>query len=320
MPNDIGIIAPNGKTFTEDQVRGWIQQALSKKITRFIRAEVPTSLLSDHHRSALNEVGYAVKGTDPSGAKVFILNNGVKVIMDTLASNKGKFHWHGFSPNGASRFPKEDYFSAVNAPSIIQNAGVGKLDKFQLARFIEEKSNRLWIKPYVDYRETGIRGNAAIEDLEKMLQLVYLYFTYPNMNNKAFNNWQIQEKNRHLYPSYDIIIADFNVMIRAFLGDSSQAPQGTKRLQGISETEMHAAYRIYRELYSDAADFTFIISGSFSEGEVLHLLQKYLGNLPGSIVTASSPPVKNKVEDFPKGPFNKRFFTQEIGANYRMKS
>tara|TARA_R110002020_G_scaffold37072_4_gene111783 strand:+ start:4295 stop:7189 length:2895 start_codon:yes stop_codon:yes gene_type:complete len=320
MPNDIGIMAPEGKMYTDDQVRDWIQDALSKKVTRYSSPKVPTELLNYEDRSSLNNVGYKHKGTDISGAKEFVLNNGVRVILDTLAHNKDRFYLQGFRPKGASCFAQDDYFSAINAPSIIQNAGAGNFDKFAIDRFLKEKGKGLWIRPYIDYNESGIKGKSTVADMEKMLQLVYLYFVQPNKNEEAFKDWQMEERSRHLNPSYGIINADFNVLIRHFLGDSSQAPEGTVRLKGISQTDMNTAYRIYREIYNNASDFTFILSGSFSETEVLPLLQKYLGNLPSRTDSFSWKPEKTGKKMLPQGPIQKRFFSQEIGANYGMQS
>ncbi|MEH6681054.1 MAG: insulinase family protein [Sediminicola sp.] len=318
-PSDIGMIVPSGYPHTKDEIRLWVQEPLSEAIAPYISPNVPKQLLRDEERIALEEVTYANKGTLPSGATEYLLDNGVRIILDTLVSTKGKFYLHAFNATGASRFSQDDYFSAINAPSIIQNAGAGNFDKFEIDRFLKEKGKGLWIRPYIDYNESGIKGQSTVADLEKMLQLVYLYFVHPNKNEKAFQDWKTRERNWHLNPSYGIVTEDFNVMVREFLGDSSIAPQGTERLHGIDRTDHDSAYRIYERLFGNASDFTFILSGDFLDGDVLPMIRKYLGNLP-NLPDRTFSAHKNKRKDFPKGPLVKTFYADEIGAGYGMES
>jgi predicted Zn-dependent peptidase len=319
-PDDIGIVAPKGTRFTENQVRGWIQQAQSQSVAPFIRQEVPRELLSEDQKSTLKLRGYKVIGTASSGAKEIVLDNGMKVILDTLTNSKDRFYLHGFSPNGASCFPEKAYFSAINAPYIVQNSGAGSLNKFQINSYLKEHAKGLWIRPYINYNETGIKGNAAIDDLEMMLQLIYLYFVHPREDENAFMDWKIQEENRHLYPTYGISNQDFVVRIREFLKDRSKVPEGTRRLHGIRQSEMEAAHEIYRELHGDAEDFTFIVSGSFSVEEVLPLLQKYLGNLPVRSNSISDRTRIAKEVTLPASPLYKQFNPHTMGAGYKMKN
>lgn len=116
--------------------------------------------------------------------------------------------FHGFSKKGASIFPKEDYFSAINAPLIIRNAGVGEIDKYALSRYLKGTSFNKGIFPYVHYNETGIRGNVMLKDLESFLQLVYLYFTNPRKDSNAFENWKKDEEKRHQSPTYNDLIQE----------------------------------------------------------------------------------------------------------------
>jgi hypothetical protein len=319
-PDDIGIVAPKGAKFTENQVRGWIQQAQSQSVAPFIRQEVPRELLSEDQKSTLKLRGYKVIGTASSGAKEIVLDNGMKVILDTLTNSKDRFYLHGFSPNGASCFPEKAYFSAINAPYIVQNSGAGSLNKFQINSYLKEHAKGLWIRPYINYNETGIKGNAAIDDLEMMLQLIYLYFVHPREDENAFMDWKIQEENRHLHPTYGISNQDFVVRIREFLKDRSKVPEGTRRLHGIRQSEMEAAHEIYRELHGDAEDFTFIVSGSFSVEEVLPLLQKYLGNLPVRSNSISDRTRIAKEVTLPASPLYKQFNPHTMGAGYKMKN
>lgn len=336
-PNDIGIIAPTGKTYTESQVRGWIDQALLKEVTSYMAPEIPKQLMTVTELSNLKEVGYEnidsvapipklenghiLRRIKPRNVIELVLKNGVKVVLDTTyRSNNNSVYLHGFSPKGASSFPKEDYFSAINAPAIIKNAGVGMLDKFQVNRFLAETSFWQGVHPYIENMETGIKGNASLKDFEKLLQLVYLYFVQPRADKTAFEDWKLGEEERYLNPTYSLIHEDFDVLINEFLGNRSKVPHGTKRFDGIPQTDMDRAYAIYQQLYGNAKDFTFLVSGNFSVDIVLPLLQKYLGNLhnlPSTLSNVLESRGKLELADLPR---YKEFFTHEINAPYELKS
>src|SRR5690606_19496325 len=116
---------------------------------------------------------------------------------------------------------------------------------------------------YINNKETGITGNADLKDFEKLLQLVYLYFTEPRQDQKAFQDWELKERNRYLVDGKNsFILMDHMAEMRDILGDG-RAPKGTRRFHGIAKTSLDSAYSIYTKLYGNAADFTFLISGDF---------------------------------------------------------
>jgi predicted Zn-dependent peptidase len=337
--NDIGIIAPSGVSYTESEVRKWIDFAFKKKTFPYGPPDSPKQLLTVDERSSLKESEYnnydaiitipvftnarIIGKAKPNGIIEFILQNGLRVVLDTVGVNNSTYI-HGFTAAGASLFPEKDYFSAINAPSIIENAGVGVLNKFALNRFLLETSFWQGLEPYINYDETGIkiRGNASVEDIEYILQLVYLYFTQPRKDTLAFEDWKFNENKKHSHPTtYTLIQEDFNVHLRDLLGDNSIAPMGTKRLYGINETQMEKAYSIYNKLFGDASNFTFIISGDFSKDKILPLLQKYLGNLPSSSNVFSNVTTKATIEkELPSVSTFYYFTPKDIGANYHMES
>jgi hypothetical protein len=221
-----------------------------------------------------------------TGATELILNNGVKVVLHSFTpspgANRDRIMVHGFRPQGASSFSREDYFSAINAPLIVAHSGVGGLDTYQLERFLSGTGLEQGIRPYIDYNETGIRGKATLQELEKLLQLVYLYFKAPNMDRAAFEDWIVSAQNEYQNLPYNLHTADIIDGINEFTGDSSNVVMGTKRFEGIPKTHWERAYDIYKTLFGNARDFTFLLSGDFEEESVLPLVEKYLGNLPNS--------------------------------------
>lgn len=322
IPEDIGIIAPSGTSYTEKQVRGWIHEAFSDTLLPYVKPIVPKQIMSSEERSALKPKGYTYTGITSSGANTYVLSNGLRIILDTLTENKGRFYLHGFRKGGTSCFAQEDYFSAINAPSIVLNAGLGNLDKFEFGRFLKNSTSGLSFRPYIRYGESGIKGRGAINDLEKILQLIYLFVTQSDQKNiEAFDNWKMEQADSHrLHPFYSIAQEDFKVLIREFLKDSSKTPKGTRRFEGISKTGLNTAYQIHQQLFRSPSEFTFVVSGDFKKNEILPLLQRYLGNLHGSISKISCDKSMQEKGMWSKDTLYHRFSVDDIGAKYTMKS
>lgn len=328
MPNDIGVLARDGHkalSYTESEVRGWIQDIIKAPVEPYEQSKenVPESLLSSEEIAALKEVEYTSKDVNKIGLEELILSNGVRVVLhhQKLSGRlKGRILIHGFSPKGALCFPESDYFSAINAPMVIKTVGLGNMNGQKLQKFIS--SNNFYLNTYVNPLETGIELNVPSGDMEKILQLVYLVYSKPKYPDKsAFERWKEMESNNYSYPYMIPKSIDFKVAIAEVLNDKSVVllPGGRVRYEGMSQVNKGKAYEIYHQLFGKASDFTFVISGDFSRGDILPIVQKYLGNLPNSSNEITCSKITKEQTDLPKSPFYKEFLTNEIGTSYRMQ-
>src|SRR5690606_38290917 len=118
MPEDIGLIVPSGHRallYTEKEVRSWIKEAFGSPVEPYVMETVPYSLISTDELSLLKEQTYIDKGNEKFGARKFVLDNGVKIVLKSYKPSPGlnmdKIMLHGFSDKGANCFPEEDYFS-----------------------------------------------------------------------------------------------------------------------------------------------------------------------------------------------------------------
>lgn len=291
QPNDLDIImlAPQGHqalSYSEETIRWWIKEANHMDVEAYSPPKIPDGLISRETMQNLKLSSVQKKSSGIPGVTEYHLENGVKLVLNPLnipsgakANRNNNISIQGFTPKGVGCYSKADYFSALNAVDIIKNSGVGGLDKFELNRYLREKGFEGKIFPYIKYDESGIKGVSSLENLETALKLIYLYFTSPNKEQMAFEDWKtnvntsfsiLNKINRH----------DFKTKIKKALGDSTFLPQGSSVLKGISKTDLDRAYEIYQNIYNNAEDFTFILTGDYSIDKVLTLCRKYLGNLP----------------------------------------
>src|SRR5690606_18154043 len=229
VPEDIGIITPMGHVVgTEHEVRRWIEKAISDSPkTPYQIKESSKFLLNDNDLANLKLQEYEDLGISKFGVHEFKLGNGVKIKLRSFKPTLGVIQrseiiMHGFSPYGAICYPQDNFFSAINTPGIVRNSGIGELNKFQLKNYLSNtKSLKMGITQYIYYLESGIRGDSNIEDLETMLQLVYLYFTSPRKDTAAFEDWKVNElRRKNVGFSFDQSEVDFRYEVKSTIGDS----------------------------------------------------------------------------------------------------
>lgn len=291
MPEDIGIIAPTGSKalqYTKKQVRSWIARGNQQPVGPYRMPETTEELMTSTEMHELKKSNYENLGLKKNGTQEIVLENGVKVVLRPYEPTPGigdkNIMIHGFSKLGAACFSQEEYYSALNAPSIIEFTGAGRFSAAEITRF-KEKANILNCLPYVDFKEAGIRGNASLGNIEELLQLVYLYFTPPKFDVQGFKDWQ--KTKRVAYQNGKNINDDFRNNIRHFFQDSVVPPtfgfrylKSTEAYNSIPKTNGKKSYEIYRKIFGQPGNFTFILTGNFEIEQVLPLVQKYLGNLP----------------------------------------
>jgi predicted Zn-dependent peptidase len=309
-PNDIALAAHSGHpilSYSEEDIRNLFLEINSFSVQPFIPPHVPSSLIDSVSQSNLSK-GYYKEGETPiPGAKKYILENGIKIILKPLFSKPpvatNIVSFQGFVQKGISCFPKKDFFSVVNIPAIVKNSGVGGLDKFELNRYLVDEGFQGSISPYIEYDESGIKGSVSLKDFETALQLVYLYFTDPYFTSVAFKDWKSTMKASFVHK--DINREDLLSAIRETLPDNEFLPVGTQALAGIEQTDLSRAIEIYHQIFTNPVEYSFLIAGNFPEDEVLDLCRKYLGNLPISKKDTLSRKEDWFLQDISIEPFSK---------------
>lgn len=326
MPEDIGILAPkNHKAFkySEKEIRSLISSEYKKPVRNYSRHPVPDNLMTIREIQNLKEnkiEGVAV--VDHNKHKEVILQNGVKIVLKSFNPTAGpdqkKIMIHGFKPTGALNFNSEHYFSAINAPQIIKSAGIGDMNKFEFQRYLSKSS--LWwygIRSYINNKESGIQISANPEDFEELLQVIYLFFSEPNIDKDAFNYWKLNEIKNFEDQSIDLKHIDLAGNIDQFIGDDSGVLLGTKKFNGLEKVNLQDAYDIYTQVFGNSSDFTFIITGDFSIEKYLPLINKYLGNLPVKRLDSHKNKINQSKKNIPEGPIYVEYY---YPTNYNKKN
>ena len=231
--------------------------------------------------SASEAPGVAKTSPWKHGFTELVLNNGMHVYVRQTDFSKNTIQMMIKADGGTCDYGDEDIPQFALISSSISEAGVGAWDAATLRKLLAGKSVR--VQASVGSRSRSISGGASIKDAETMMQLAYLYFTQPRRDTAAFagliNRSHSFLNNRNASPR-----VDYNDSISAILyGHHPRLEPMTQ--ERLLKADYDRILHIYRECFSNPADFCTVIIGNMSLDELKPLIVKYLASLP-----APAPP------------------------------
>ncbi len=231
------------------------------------------------------------------------LGNGMKVYVRQTDYSKNTVQLTMRADGGTSVYGIEDLPNFNLISSSIAEAGVGHWDVVQLRKLLSGKSVR--VQPSVGSRSQSISGGASVKDAETMMQLCHLYFTSPRRDSAAFaglvNRSYSFLNNRNASPK-----VDYNDSITDILYGHNPRLEPASQ-ERLLKADYDRILQIYKERFSNAADFRTVIIGNMSVDELRPLILKYLATLP-SVPSAPKSQVDWKnVPQWVQGDFSRVF-------------
>jgi zinc protease len=206
------------------------------------------------------------------------LANGVRVLVKATDFRDDEVVLNAFAPGGLSRAADADVVSASFAADLARVSGVGAFSLVELQRALTGKAAS--VTPFISELEQGFSGQASPSDLETLFQLVYLHFTAPRLDPGAAaaltQRLRAALNNRSADPN-----AAFADTLQATLSQHHpRYPPPTMAMLAALDPERALAF--YRDRFSDAAGFTFVLVGNLDLATLRPLVQRYLGGLPST--------------------------------------
>lgn len=239
---------------------------------------------------AVNELPFLVK--EPKAGKVttkthndkydcteLTLSNGVKVFLKKTDFQNDEIQLLAYSQGGASLYPDNQVLNANNASRVIGDCGIGNYSPTDLDKFKKGKS--FSVRPFINSLSEGISGYSTVRDVEYMLQNLYMVFEAPRKDAEVFERkcteWRDQAKLIPNSPDYQFSITFYN---DRYPNNKRGYAMLTEKM--ISQLKLDEMYRIYKERFTNAADFTFAVVGNIDEATLIPMIEKYIGGLPAS--------------------------------------
>lgn len=273
----------------EATLAAWIKTSEKDAQQQFVYTEdlVPASLMSKADADKLpmlskDRISMTVNGD--IGLTVLELPNGIKVLVKQVKQPKeniGETQLYAVRDGGTDQYTDADFAAAYMSAPLVRQSRLGLAENMKLLNKYLNREN-LRINPMLEKREAIIQGESKDKDgLEKMLQLVYLYFTAPSADSGRIKQ----------------MVKD-SILQLEHLNARIDNPARKLTVEAIWNADPHRSYEIFRENFSHARDFVFVMTTDESPDFYVPLIGKYLGALPATrgperrIANHYKPPVK----------------------------
>ena len=207
------------------------------------------------------------------------LSNGVNVILKPTDFKNDQVVMSATRFGGQSLYPDKDIYNAQYAATLIQQMGVKDISPTDLRKVLAGKTVNA--SPRISNLSEGMTGQSGSADIEGMLQLTYLYFTQPRKDEALFTSFVTKQQAmyQNLMSNPQAVFQDSIQMIMY-----NKHPRGPRvpKSEDFNKINLDRAMEIYKERFSNARGFTFIIVGSFDVTAIKPLIATYLGGLPSS--------------------------------------
>ena len=244
------------------------------------------------------------------GYTEMLLSNGVRVLLKKTDYKKDQVILNGRGPGGSSLYGPADYVNAQVFDEVIGISGLGNFSSTELEKAMAGKIANANLQMSEKYMTAD--GNCTPKDAETMFQMLYLYFTNINKDEKSFatlmNQLEVQLKNRDLTP--EVALSD-SLTATMYGHNPRMAPLTTASLPQISYDRI---LQMAKERTASAKGWTFRIVGNYDEETIRPLICQYLAALPAK----GKPTAGKKVTFIQKGQidnvFNRKMETPKSTA------
>ena len=262
----------NGKHLTQERILA-------------IEREVAAVHLEKYDDSVLSEklINEELKGSKVVKTKLlpqfdgvqWILSNGAVVAFRKTEYDKKSVSVTAFSSGGLSLYERDMIPSVKMAAYAPLLFGLGEYDASTLERMLAGKVVQSNLS--VGSVSESLNGSSTPEDFETLMQLIYLQFEKPRFDRQRFELQMERERSSIVNAESDVekVMCD---SLNAIMNNYSKrlCPLNQSYLASIT---LEKVERAYRERFSNAADFTFIIVGNIEEEYALEMAEKYIGSL-----------------------------------------
>lgn len=211
-------------------------------------------------------------------SKVWTLSNGIKVVVKPTDFKADEISLIGYKVGGTNRYPDSERINISMMSALSGIGGYGAFDATQLSKKMSGStaSASIGSQPLYDV----MSGSCSPKDIEEMFQLMYLKYTSPRKDIKAFESYTTRIRNN---------LKDRNLNPNTALSDTMVAAMYMNHprvmpilASDIDKVDYDRCLEMYKERTSDATGYVFVIVGNVNEEILKPLVEKYIASLPCS--------------------------------------
>ena len=296
-----GIITDNGKNLvslimqpekdetnyvTPTQMQQSVDKAIAENISPYVDNVKNEPLFNGNIKSGkIKNISIVDNGFD---TQIWTLANGAKIVIKKTDFKNDEILFEAVKFGGSSIYDvNADNLANVRLfANMINSQGLGNFNLNELTKLMAGVQCN--VSPYVQNTEHGFSGHSTPNDLETMLQMLYLYFTNVNADDNDYQSFVTQQKNavanRVANPqavfSDTIINALYNHNIR----------KKSLNVDDLAKLDKNSMFTLYKKLFNNPASFTYFFVGNIDEEKLKPLICKYIGSFKKSKDNSSFVP------------------------------
>jgi zinc protease len=210
------------------------------------------------------------------GVTVVRFGNGVEAWFKPTDFKNDQVLFSLVAPGGASLAAPADFLEAQLASAQVQLSGAGGHRAVDLQKLLAGKIASA--SPSISLSAQSISGSSTPAHLETALQLLYLQFTAPGNDPEAsaLITKQLEAAYQNRDRSPGVLFGEKVAQVNTS-GHYTTEPLTLDRIKALERDTM---VNFYKARFSNAADFTFFIVGTFAVKDTVPLVARYVGSLP----------------------------------------
>jgi zinc protease len=257
---------------TEAEILKILQDTKAEEITAYEDNVSDEPLMKE-----VPKAGKIVKTEEgPFGSTALTLSNGVRVVIKNTDFKADEIRMTAFSPGGNSVFGTNEPLQVKMLNSVAGLGGLGNFSNVDLEKVLAGK--KVSISASINGLTERVSGSCSPKDLETLMQLVYLTFTAPRMDDAAFESFKQRTKASLANQEANPMTALTDTLQKELYGNHPMA--GRIKSEMIDQIDYNRIMEMYKDRFKEAGDFTFLFVGNINLVEVKPLIETYLGGLP----------------------------------------
>lgn len=233
------------------------------------------------------------------------LSNGAKVLIRKTDFKDNEIVLNGYALGGKAMYGAADYSNLKAFDAVANTFGLGNFTNNELEKALAGKQCNVSVSLTNNYN--NVSAHTTPKDVETMFQLLYLSFTAPQKDEKAYatlmQQLETMLKNRDLQPetqlsdSINAVLYKHNPRFAAFT------------VADLPNISLDRCMQIARDRFSNVNNFTFNIVGNFDEAQLRQLICQYIASLPGKEKAVKSPDCRTMFEGKVNCEFSRKMET-----------
>ena len=266
-PDKEGMVYP-----TEAEILDIMNKTKAEEITAYVDKVSDEPLMKETPKA-----GKIIKTEEgPFGSTALTLSNGVRVVVKNTDFKADEIRMRAFSPGGSSIFGTGEAIQVQMLNSVAGLGGLGNFSNVDLEKVLAGK--KVSIDAYVNNLSEGLGGSCSPKDMETLMQLVYLSFTSPRMDDAAFESFKTRTKASLVNQEADPSTALIDTLQHEMYGNHPMATRFKANM--VDQIDYNRIMDMYKNRFEEAGDFTFLFVGNINLEEAKPLIETYLGGLP----------------------------------------